>query len=842
MARTQATQVENNFTLGLITEKTALSFPENAAYDTDNCVFNQKGNVTRRLGLDLETSSSTSNNTIGTDAVYNTFLWEAVSGSGEISFLVVQQYQTLHFYNVSTSVTPSANKHAFTIDLTTFLPLNSTQNPGAHNCDYASGNGDLIVVNAVCDQFYISYDIDTDTFTATEFQIKYRDFDGATDEYADSLRPTWGSISALVFNAPNHGYNLYNQGWGQSDALAQWIADAAHTTVPSNQDQVAMFRTSETDAYDPAKYLAKSPGNSLAPKGHFILDAANPQRARALANDGISNIGLITDDNVVVVSNTAGTFYSFGSKLNANTANVFDLNTSQTAINCGLNSVTNISVTVGKNFTGAPKVVNRVILYSSTNTGYHGATGTGINFNVYGKSSGAPSSETDGTLLFSTTINNAFTQLTNSFFFSNFTPYDYYWVRATDAGAVVRQWYISEMKMYEQIDTEERFSTVAFLSGRVFYSGTKNVQDSNKIYFSQIVSNQNQYGRCYQKNDPSNEYYFELLSDDGGVIRILEMGEVVKLYPLRSSIVVFATNGIWLIGGSSGIKATDFTVKKLSSLGTTSPRSIVDVKGIPVWWAEDGIYTMEYDPNYDSFQIRSLTQTTIKEFFTNIPIANRQQVKGTYDILNEIIYWVYNDATSLTSANYYKFNKVLCLNTISKAFYPWTFGDGPSDNKFIRDIRYVASADRLVPGKVKLLYTTPFSGTVDTTSFAEFYKDTYLDWTTEDYISYFTTGYKVHGQAQRFFQFNYVLVYLNTITNSSCYMHTRFDWTNSGDSSKWSSVQQIYNPSFAFRDVNFRRLKVRGKGRSAQLHFTSETGKPFDIIGWSIYETGNEKL
>ena len=232
----------------------------------------------------------------------------------------------------------------------------------------------------------------------------------------------------------------------------------------------------------------------------------------------------------------------------------------------------------------------------------------------------------------------------------------------------------------------------AFLSGRAFYSGSKSQDESNRIYFSQIISNSNQYGLCYQKNDPSNEYYFELLSDDGGVIRILEMGEVVKLFPLRSSIVVFASSGIWLIGGSNGIKATDYTVKKLSSLGTTSPRSIVDVKGIPVWWAEDGIYTMEYDPNYDSFQIRSLTQTTIKEYFTSIPISNRQQVKGTYDVLNEMIYWVYNDAASLTSADYYKFNKVLCFNVISKAFYPWSFGTGASSNQFIRDIKYVSRA------------------------------------------------------------------------------------------------------------------------------------------------------
>ena len=43
--------IENNFTAGLKTEFTGLNFPENAATDCDNVIFDMPGDVTRRLGI-----------------------------------------------------------------------------------------------------------------------------------------------------------------------------------------------------------------------------------------------------------------------------------------------------------------------------------------------------------------------------------------------------------------------------------------------------------------------------------------------------------------------------------------------------------------------------------------------------------------------------------------------------------------------------------------------------------------------------------------------------------------------------------------------------------------------
>ncbi len=54
MTRQVASVVENNFVNGLVTEATALNFPESACTETWNCVFKQTGMVSRRLGLDFE--------------------------------------------------------------------------------------------------------------------------------------------------------------------------------------------------------------------------------------------------------------------------------------------------------------------------------------------------------------------------------------------------------------------------------------------------------------------------------------------------------------------------------------------------------------------------------------------------------------------------------------------------------------------------------------------------------------------------------------------------------------------------------------------------------------------
>ena len=104
MARGASQTVDNNFTQGLITEFTAMNFPENAITEGDNCVYSERGSVTRRLGMDYENDYVIH----GVAAItadpncYAEFKWHSVDSIGTTSFVVQQVGEILTFFAVDT--------------------------------------------------------------------------------------------------------------------------------------------------------------------------------------------------------------------------------------------------------------------------------------------------------------------------------------------------------------------------------------------------------------------------------------------------------------------------------------------------------------------------------------------------------------------------------------------------------------------------------------------------------------------------------------------------------------------------------------------------------------------
>lgn len=682
MPRQVGQAVEKSFIKGLITELTALQFPTNACTETYDCVFNQFGTVSRRAPFLQEVDGTTKSVAKVTNQAITEYEWGVVAGTGTISFVVQQIGDTLYFYDVSTDVGVSPNAESFTVDLNDFVPSGSSADPATTECQYAMGNGDLIVVNPSCDPFYVSYDVTGPSFSATAIDLKLRDFVGVDDGLKLTERPT-SDIATLKTDNPEHYYNLLNQGWAISDAFTQW--DSARADLPSNADFVARSRQSDTDAFSDAVLTAAEGGNSPAAKGHFILPMFDQDRNQAMIDGG---------------------------------------------------------------FTGAT---------------------------------------------------------------------------LTDP---------------DQITTYSRPSTVAFFASRVFFAGTDALGLNNVVAFSQIIRRKEQYAYCYQANDPSGENFNDLLADDGGVVKIPEAGRIVRIFPYQTQLLVFATNGVWIIGGTTGnpFSATDYSVRKISSVGTNCPLSFVDFKGVPVWWAEDGIYVVNYQANYDSYAVESMSNTTIASFFDAVPAANRRYVKGCYDIETFCVRWLFNADTN--PADNYTYNRVLVMNGLSQAFYPWTISD---NNWKVRGLVYVRDAARSETPMTKYTITKVNGANLDLSYADQSRTADYLDWTTEDYSSYFITGYRLDAQAIRNFQSNYIYVFMEAEESSSCFMNAVWDFSNSGNSGKWSRSQQIYRDR-AYRDVNWRRLKARGSGKALQLRFRSETQKPFNIIGWSIWETSNASI
>lgn len=218
-----------------------------------------------------------------------------------------------------------------------------------------------------------------------------------------------------------------------------------------------------------------------------------------------------------------------------------------------------------------------------------------------------------------------------------------------------------------------RPTSTAFYAGRVWYAGTNVAGWNTKFYFSQVVEKDEQVQECYQLEDPTNDTLHDLLETDGGVIVIPEVSEVYNLVPYQMSLLVFAKNGVWEIGGSTqgyGFKANDYSVHKLSGAATLSNMSFVLAEGQPFWWNRTGIYTVT-QTQMGGLQVISITDGTIKTYFDNIKEQSKFYAKGAYDTILKRIQWLYRSADVVNENDQYIYDTILNLDLTTNAFYEY---------------------------------------------------------------------------------------------------------------------------------------------------------------------------
>ena len=228
-----------------------------------------------------------------------------------------------------------------------------------------------------------------------------------------------------------------------------------------------------------------------------------------------------------------------------------------------------------------------------------------------------------------------------------------------------------------------RPSCTAFYAGRVWYGGVNHPEYAGNVYYTQIIEEKDQIGKCYQHNDPTNENLSDLLDTDGGVVRILESSGIISMVPVRNALLVFCKNGVWSIGGSgaegTGFVATDFSVAKISDVPAISINSFINVEGTPVWWNYHGIYTIASE---GGVQAASLTDETIKTYFQDILSESIKYSKGAYNPTQKIIQWLYRSTPATVFPENYKYDKILNMNVLTRAFYPW----GTKEEYVIEDV------------------------------------------------------------------------------------------------------------------------------------------------------------
>jgi hypothetical protein len=797
----------NNFTGGLVTEVSPLTFPENAALDLDNFVLERNGKISRRLGMDYEFGYALKDTGISTAILASSkqsfHKWESPNGDTTVSIGVIRIYDRLWFINLL-QISPSAN----------FL---NGGNPlvisGLANADIETTtiNNQLVIVSSDINRpILLTYDRTTQLVTSEIVPIQVRDIWGVVDTLPIDSRPTTLTQT--------HNYNLINQGW-----------NAGITSICAGVVSTDVVKTS---------------GNWL-----FIKDKAGPDFLQAVT-DGIYNrtpatSGWVQTSEVI----TSSTPISIG------------------AIECTKN-------TIG-------------VYPSNCDTWTLGKIGdaSAANFEKYD-----PNSLVKNSIYKVEAAKGAFI----------LDAYD----RGTSRRALTGLTTLPA-------DTESgRVTTVASFASRAFYSGINSIITSGDgkspnytgyIFFSQIATSKDQLGKCYQVADPTSPTINDVVATDGGTIQIPEITKIYKLLATRTSLVVFAQNGVWeIFGDTGGFTATGYQISKISSVGTNNAKSVVEFSGGIIYWAKAGIFVLTQDPISGRYQAENLTISTIQSLYNSLSSAARDNARGYYDEQENRVRWIYNDSPTYSASNYLnKYNRELVLDLNIKSFYtnsisPIT-GTSPSICAYVEIPRYLSSTTDesvyvdLDPVQVTDLSDVVVTSTILASRSSQFsfltligssftlskYNNTgFRDWISADsvganYSSFLVTGYELFGEMLRKKQVPYLVTFFEKtedgfelddtgelqITNpSSCLIQAQWNWANSASSGKWGSQFQAYRfrrnytPSGSSdvfdtgEEVISTKNKLRGMGRVLSLKIESEDSKDLRLLGWGVTLTGGASV
>jgi len=444
------------------------------------------------------------------------------------------------------------------------------------------------------------------------------------------------------------------------------------------------------------------------------------------------------------------------------------------------------------------------------------------------------------------------------------------------------------------LDVEQgKFSTVATYAGRVFYSGVsssvsggdaRSPNYSGNIFFSKTASSLEDLSICYQEADPTSETISDIIDTDGGVITIVEANKVIKLVPVQNSLIVFAENGVWEIYGStSGFKATDYQLSKVTNIGITNANSVVVAGDTILYWAKNGIFVLSPEQVSGRLRAQNISLTTIQTFYDSITSIARETAKGFYDQKENTVRWLYSESSDD------EYNKELILDISLQAFYTNTiinnsvfiadYVEIPSyiNNATVEDV-YVGTDIVIVGSDVVQIDSTgienrdsEFSFLTFTTNgyftISKYTNSSFLDWQIAeggiDYSSYIVPGYELFGDTIRKKQVTYLVMLfertedgfsgnpLEATNPSSCIVQAQWNWTNTSASGKWGREFQAYRyvrdytPSGVGDTYNtgdrviVTKNKLRGSGKALSLYIHSERGKNMKILGWAIPMTGN---
>jgi hypothetical protein len=456
----------------------------------------------------------------------------------------------------------------------------------------------------------------------------------------------------------------------------------------------------------------------------------------------------------------------------------------------------------------------------------------------------------------------------------------------------------------DNVVTSKRPTTLAFYAGRIWYGGIKDSEWVGSLYFSQVIKNNQDAGKCYQLNDPTYNEMSDLLATDGGTIKIPEAGNILIMQQVGNGLLVFAERGVWVIrGGEGAFSASNFTVDKVHDIEIIGPDTLVAVENSVFFWARSGIYALREDSTGFRFSAENITEKTIQALFNDISENSKTEASGVYFKTEHKVIWMYSETEQYTTRS--KFNKMLIFDLRTGAFVTRTiaedFATSPSVFGLIEKSTQntiAATEDVTINGvtvtisgeDVVVTIETPISTVTEPKFliaaeddgnfyllFGQFDNRNFVDWEDidgvgYDYTSFFETGHENLGDVTHVKNARNIWTFFTRtedgfelvqdlgsgaeqvqLTNqSSCMIQYKWDWSDSSVNGRWSAQRQAYrlkqyNPSDVTDPFDYgyaiieTRNKVRGRGKSLTVRFESETGKDMQVEGWAIEYSASGK-
>lgn len=865
----------NTFVKGLISEASPVNFPPDASKDEDNFILNRDGTRDRRLGMDFEADNSVIKtgltSTQFASVETNTFKWDNVAQDPQNEFAVVQIANKLYFFD--TQVT----------DLSTDGAIGSLEVDAATDVIYSFSeiDGKLAIATGEEEITIVEYDPAFKTFSRTSSRLLVRDLWGLEDvHFSDAAKLTIGSLTSdIVFDASAGTISCADVAFDFTTSLAG--------------DQVVIAGTSSNNTT--VSFTSYAAG---------VLTISG-----ALFNE------TILDEVVDPITGTS-TFPSQRTTFTTYIAAATITNTREGSnISFRPDSLSDPHLYNLRNQSwGAPRRSTHTNALDDTITVYNTSFSSEFPSNadvIWGGMEHDPDDGIDveefNPVLMKETIGGLIPAARGGFIIDALNRGPSREAELTKLEALYPQLDFSLSGSLPEDRTEGGPTQLVEYAGRIFYGGfggsvmggdAFSPKLASYLLFSRAVKSTADITACYQDGDPTSRDTFDIVSTDGGFVRISGCQKILKLVNLGTALVVVGTNGVWLIQGGSdfGFSADNFQVKKITDYGAISSTSVVEVGSTIFYWAKDGIYQIAAD-QFGDYGASNITENTIQKIYDDIDVVDRANVFGLYDKFDRKIRWLYGVSRSLgINSNV----RELILDTSLGAFYPSSvknitinsprvgglletspFERGViSENVTINAVQVTINAEDVVisteireTGIRSIKYLTILTDDLNDVgfTFSEYRNGTFRDWFTadgvgEDALGFILTGALTANASANIKQTPYLIMHfrqtetgyeldgsgdIKPSNQSGCLVRSQWDWSNNAQSGRWSSDFQAYrlkrprftdNVESAFNygfDIIQTKNKLRGRGKALSIYMQTEPNKDCRIVGWVLTVNGN---